>query len=320
MFNDALQPSGPRAKQPSVISLAYRGSDPRLTRLVTKQLEQEGDIGHIAATLFRAQKASSRAKTYRGEYIDYAYGRKNRELGKLCTLLGQSAFNWGWREDSSAGRRGFGPRWVLYIDLPDGQVSFHAFERLCDKGYDASWDGKHESESRILSFCHRLLIEGNDAELQKLLLLPKCPRWARHYITRGYSISEATALAAEEIFEREWLAELTVADIDWAHVWEDELRIRAHRIQERRAELRIKLRQLSEELADVARHCKLGRPELDYRTESIRYRVWTMTAVTSSMLFRNGGVVKKEHQGWSVSFTHRKKEELPKELRDNTCP
>ncbi len=49
---------------------AYYGADAAFTRKVLKQLEQLGYEGQVAALLFRIQKASSRAKRYRGDFRD----------------------------------------------------------------------------------------------------------------------------------------------------------------------------------------------------------------------------------------------------------
>jgi hypothetical protein len=45
-------------------TIAYEGSDAVLTRRTLRDLEGKGHHGRIAAALFRAQKASSRAKRY----------------------------------------------------------------------------------------------------------------------------------------------------------------------------------------------------------------------------------------------------------------
>ncbi len=64
--------------------------------------------------------------------IELSHGR--RRLGTRACALG---IVWGW---------GFDPdqpvhRLVVYIDLPSGQVSFHAAERGPGPDYPASWDG-----------------------------------------------------------------------------------------------------------------------------------------------------------------------------------
>ena len=41
---------------------------------------------------------------------------------------------------------------VLYIDLPQGQVSFHSTKCLDGPDYPKPWDGTSESRDRILAF------------------------------------------------------------------------------------------------------------------------------------------------------------------------
>ena len=47
--------------------------------------------------------------------------------------------------------------WVVYIDIPQGQVSFHSPDRYIGPDYMGEWDGSHMSEERILSYCDRVL-------------------------------------------------------------------------------------------------------------------------------------------------------------------
>lgn len=139
---------------------AYEGSDAADTRGVLRRLEQVGAEGAIAAQLFRAQKASSRAKQYRGgraniSYRNLAYDKKAECLGQLCALLTEDAhgMNWGWKLDPTEPYA----QQVLYVDLPVGQVSFHSTERMTGPDYDKGWDGCHASEDRIIEFCNAVL-------------------------------------------------------------------------------------------------------------------------------------------------------------------
>jgi hypothetical protein len=144
-------------------TIAYRGSNAVLTRRTLRELEGNGQLGRIAAALFRAQKSWSRAKRYRGgpnrgsaSYSDLAYRRKGRTLATLRqTLIEESAsIAWGWGIDDQA-------PWVphvLYADIPTGQVSFHSIDRFEGPDYPGSWDGiKSVSAERILLWCDRLL-------------------------------------------------------------------------------------------------------------------------------------------------------------------
>ena len=138
----------------------YGGSDGVITRRYLKALSASSPLGPIAAELFRAQKPSSRAKRYRGgpgrsafgSFSDFAYDRKGKALRSLCKLLGaQDALEWGWGDDPERGMP------VLYVELPEGQVSFHSTERFDGPDYPKDWDGSRNSEARILRFCDSLL-------------------------------------------------------------------------------------------------------------------------------------------------------------------
>jgi hypothetical protein len=152
--------SNPGAK-PSALEV-YAGSDGALTTRYYAELSQRGPIGLIALNLFRAQKCSTRAKKYRGgirghgSYKSMAYDRKSWSMGNLSDALivhaSKLGMRWGWKEDPSTP---FGEQssYVLYVDLPQGQVSFHSPTRGKGPEYPAEFDGEHKSEERILAFC-----------------------------------------------------------------------------------------------------------------------------------------------------------------------
>lgn len=143
----------------------YYGSNGGATRSFCVRLEKCSQLGRIAAALFRAQKASSRAKVYHGgihrrdggwdSYRELAYERKAECLGKLCWLLEEDdcGLQWGWKSDPGQSFAGQ----VLYVDLPVGQVSFHSTARFAGPDYPGDWDGEHKSEQRILDFADRVL-------------------------------------------------------------------------------------------------------------------------------------------------------------------
>lgn len=120
----------------SPASIVYYGSDGAATRKFCSTLEKISHLGKIAAQLFRSQKASSKAKVYRGSlkrssgsrtsYRDLAYQRKGECLTKLCDLLSEDSCGliWGWGRDKNTNMHT--PRNVIYIELPQGQVSFHS--------------------------------------------------------------------------------------------------------------------------------------------------------------------------------------------------
>lgn len=137
----------------------YQGSDGAATTALYAELEQLGPVGVIAVNLFRASKTSGRAKVYRGSgYRGAAYDRKNWSIGNLCDALSREAESaglvWGWGEDEKQPFHKF----VVYVDLPTGQVSFHSAERLGGPDYPGKWDGMPgQSGDRICRWCARLL-------------------------------------------------------------------------------------------------------------------------------------------------------------------
>jgi hypothetical protein len=151
----------------------YAGSDGAATRAYYARLEQFGAIGRIAMNLFRAQKCSARAKVYRGgvrgggSFKRMAYERKEWSLAELVGVLeawrqngGMPEIAYGWKQDPGVLFDGE-PSWVLYVDLPVGQVSFHAPARSLGPDYPGEWDRSHASEARILRFCDEIIARGN---------------------------------------------------------------------------------------------------------------------------------------------------------------
>jgi hypothetical protein len=142
----------------------FDGSNGGQTRSFCCALEKTGQLGKIAAELFRIQKASTRAKVYGGgikvkygkvSYRTLAYARKGDCLSALCYLLqaDNCGLTWGWGYDSKQQLA----KCVLYIDLPLGQVSFHSTDRFAGPKYQGEWDKEYKSEQRILSFCDKVL-------------------------------------------------------------------------------------------------------------------------------------------------------------------
>jgi hypothetical protein len=135
----------------------FNGSDGEVTKSYYAKLEERGPIGQIAMNLFRAQKCSTRAKVYSRRYRGSAYDRKNWSMQNLCSILNEHGaargIFFGWKRDPSC--PGF--EWVLYIDLPHGQVSFHSPNRGAGPDYPGEFDGEHKSEERILAFCDNVM-------------------------------------------------------------------------------------------------------------------------------------------------------------------
>jgi hypothetical protein len=132
----------------------YDGSDGRLTVAYYRRLCAIGSIGVVAMNLFRAQKTSSRAKQYRGhQYRAASYDTKNYSLECLSkALLAMPDMMWGWKMDPNTP----GYPWVLYVELPTGQCSFHSADRLKGPDFPLDWDGDKLSAQRILAFCDRV--------------------------------------------------------------------------------------------------------------------------------------------------------------------
>lgn len=147
-------------------SEVYDGSNGDVTRAYYRELEKIGPVGKVAMNLFRAQKCSFRAKKYRGgikgvgSYRSMAYDRKAYSMAELCKILHQYGstlgIRYGWKKDPDVI---FGQKasYVLYVDIPTGQVSFHNPSRLEGPDYPGNWDGCRNSCSRILAFCDSLM-------------------------------------------------------------------------------------------------------------------------------------------------------------------
>jgi hypothetical protein len=141
----------------------FEQSNGVVTKNYYADLETRGILGSVAVNLFRAQKTSTRAKRYRGRrFRDAAYDTKQWAMDKLCRALlehGKSlGIAFGWKEDKG----GFVP-WVLYVDLPNGQVSFHSPARGEGPNYPGDWDRQHASEERVLAFCDAVM-EGTSSD------------------------------------------------------------------------------------------------------------------------------------------------------------
>jgi hypothetical protein len=147
----------------------FEGSDAAKTKAYYARLTAQGPYGIIAAFLMRAQKASTRAKKYHGisplwskghrvSYRDLAYERKGISLQQLNDALEdhEKTVNipFGWKEDPKQPYA----RWVLYVDLPQGQVSFHNTMPYSARIYPRDWDRQHASAERIFAFCEAVML------------------------------------------------------------------------------------------------------------------------------------------------------------------
>jgi hypothetical protein len=146
------------------VMAVYAGSDGDATRALFAELELLGPRGLVAINLFRAQKNSSRAKQYRGgvrgkgSYRGMAYDRKEWAIDQLTRVLeahgATLGLSWGWGNDPGQAYHAA----VLYVDLPSGQVSFHAAQSGRGPRYQGVWDGvRNVSPLRICSFVAEVL-------------------------------------------------------------------------------------------------------------------------------------------------------------------
>lgn len=124
------------------VMIIYSGSNGEATRGLYDRLALLGPAGEIAANLFRACKNSERAKVYRGRNNrGAAYDTKAWAMGNLCRILAEHAqavgIEWGWAVDPEQPIH----RYVLYVELPSGQVSFHSEVRFSGPDYGKPWDG-----------------------------------------------------------------------------------------------------------------------------------------------------------------------------------
>jgi hypothetical protein len=162
----------------------FLGSDAEVTKAYYAALAKRGPAGDVAVNLMRAQKCSTRAKKYRGgirgvgSYRSMAYETKSWAMENLCKVLAEHGkrlrIRFGWKLDPDVlfGER---PSWVLYIDLPQGQVSFHCPSRLSPHDYAGEWDREHRSEERVIAFCDSVFQSRIDGALQLLLFPSNSP-------------------------------------------------------------------------------------------------------------------------------------------------
>lgn len=142
---------------PSTALEVFVGSDGNKTQALYTHLQGLGPAGIVATNLFRACKASGRAKTYRGKYKGLAYDKKNWSLQNLCRILEEHGealgIRHGWKIDPAQAKH----RWVLYIDLPNGQCSFHSETRHTTRDYAGEWDQQSRSDQRIVAWTQSIL-------------------------------------------------------------------------------------------------------------------------------------------------------------------
>jgi hypothetical protein len=135
----------------------YKQQNGDITKAYYAEMNAKGYAGMLAVALFRAQKRSDAAKRYRNHFSGDAYDVKNWSLEQVVAILTRHdfGFEWGWKEDPHT--PGF--TWVLYVDLPTGQCSFHTRHPICAarkceiKRYTGRWNPGEGSLTAILLYC-----------------------------------------------------------------------------------------------------------------------------------------------------------------------
>lgn len=138
----------------------FRGIDADATRGLYGRLEQRGPAGALAVNLLRAAKTSGRAKHYR-RARGAAYDTKTWAMGNVCVALDALAdtesagvARWGWGIDAAQPYH----RFVLYLELITGQVSFHSALRSLGPDFPGQWDGqRHLQADRIVRYAAGVL-------------------------------------------------------------------------------------------------------------------------------------------------------------------
>jgi hypothetical protein len=152
---------------------AFNTSNAEETVAFQNELILRGELGQIAFGLFRAQKRSSKAKSYRGAMRRNSYDGKGEALYYLDAALTlwdeELGINWGWKKD---------PRQechdkVLYVELPDhGQCSFHAASQASPKQFDGEWDSSKPVIETVLEFCDFVMQSEDPRPIRDIDLMP----------------------------------------------------------------------------------------------------------------------------------------------------
>lgn len=143
----------------------YRGSNGDATMALYQHLKTLGWEGSLAVDLFRACKASERAKLYRGgergrgSYRRMAYDKKTWAIENLSkALMATGGITWGWGIDAALKERGDPHHHVIYVELPTGQISFHTGTRNEGPDYPGEWDGmRGQTADRICRWVGRIV-------------------------------------------------------------------------------------------------------------------------------------------------------------------
>lgn len=150
----------------------FEGNNGDDTKALYALLDGLGPHGMLCTALFRAQKRSERAKQYqkaRGarRYAGAAYDVKQWSLQEVCRIMALHPealqLPYGWKQDHTT-RFGERSSWVLYVDTPHGQASFHAPSRCYGPEYVGEWVKGEGSREAILRYCECVLREAFRAQ------------------------------------------------------------------------------------------------------------------------------------------------------------
>lgn len=137
---------------------AFNVRDQSITCRFQNDLLSRGKIGQIAFGLFRAQKRSTLAKTYRRGMRHKSYDAKNEALHYLDTCLtlwaDELGYRWGWQHDS---QQEFHNQVLYFEDGVFGQASFHAQRASSNKRFEGKWDRRKASADVIIAFCDHVI-------------------------------------------------------------------------------------------------------------------------------------------------------------------
>lgn len=81
------------------------------------------------------------------------YQEKSRSLEAACAIASEASIVYGWSHVS--GR----VPWVVYFDLPTGQVSFHSDKRGPGPDYNKNWDGQRDEVHRRIEEAIQQLLD-----------------------------------------------------------------------------------------------------------------------------------------------------------------
>ena len=171
IMNTATAP--PPAARSVRAAAARRGAE---TRRINRVLAAT-PLGRLLIALRTAHEASARAKSRAAdglrlrEYDDGSryrwanyhrsrqarendYAEKRAAVAEAVGLAKEAGINFGWQRNGSL------IPWVVYFDLPTGQVSFHVENRGDGPDYDKPWDGvQNASGDRITAAITELVYD-----------------------------------------------------------------------------------------------------------------------------------------------------------------